>query len=273
MAGMESWVWKFLVAAALGAVALGCVWTPGVWAGRVGRWVLLVLGAFVLWWWSGSYGAVGLGLGLWFGIPAVQACWLSRQLRFSLQRRLVAGVIDYEEFPGVHRVSRDIRGEGFAEVGDYWLKPSPIEQGYRLFAHREEPVLAARAVVRQGSVVLDYDVLLTVDEGGGAWLTWNYPLAYGLELPEEFQVLRCLEAERWEDLLELHREFLRLNGVTGRPLTGGPQDRRVLERCLRRMLEHNLAAGILSEGEDGQAAYTWRGSLLVGWQVMKEMLG
>jgi len=215
--------------------------------------------------------AVG-GLLLWFLVPAVQALWLSRQLRFSRRRRLVAGAIDYEEFPEINRVSRDVRGEGFKVLGDYWLKPSPFEQGYRLFVHGEEPILAAAAVVRQGGLAMHYHILLTWDGEGRAWLTWDYPLAYGLAMPPEFQVHRCLEAEGWPELLAQHREFLVLNGVEAAGCRGGLEDVREFDRVLQAVLRHNLRAGILCRQEGDEVAYNWRGSLMVGWQVVREMV-
>lgn len=269
---MDPWVWKFLVAAALALAALGSAQFESYLAARITRWLILMLVAFLLWWWTGSVALAALGLGLWFGIPAIQACRISRQLRFSKRRRLVAGVIDFQEFPDIHRVAREMRGEGLVEVGDYWLKPSPVEQGFRLFAHPQEPILAARAVMRPGDAGIDYDLLLTVDEENRVWITWNPPMSLALAIPQDFYVLSRPDIANWAELWHMHREFLQLNAVCGRPLIGGPQDRKVLEYCLRRIMDYNVRCGILGFREGRRLGYTWRGTLRVGWQVICDMM-
>jgi hypothetical protein len=268
---MEPWIWKLFVALALGVAAYGAAHSGWRGGERVGYWLMLALAGFMGWWWTGSVGVALGGLALWFLVPGIQALWLSRQLRFSRRSRLVAGPIDYEEFPEINRVSRDVRGEGFQVLGDYWLRPSPFEQGYRLFAAPGGRVLAVAAVVRQGLVTVHYHMLLTRDAEGAAWLTWNYPLAYGLAMPPEFQVYRCLEAEDWPQLLQQHQAFLEANGVEGKPWACGPEDVRQFDKLLRSVLSHNLRTGILRGQEGAEIGYSWRGSLLVSWQVVREI--
>lgn len=269
---MEPWVWKLLVCLALAVAAYGACQAEQRWVQRSGQWLLLASVGFAAWWWSGSWSLAAAVLLMWFLVPAIQALWLSRQQRFSRRRRLVAGVIDHDEFPEINQVSRDARGEGFRVLGDYWLEPSPYEQGYRLFAHEENPIVAAAVVVRQMGLVMHYDIFLTRDGKGQAWLTWDYPLAYGLEMPPEFQVHRCLDARDWPELLAQHREFLELNGVEGVALRGGLEDVREFDRMLQAVLRHNLRTGILYRKGGDEVAYSWRGSILVGWQVLREMV-
>lgn len=239
----------------------------------LGYWLGFATAVVVLWFGSGSWVLALSGVALWFVVPCTQALALSRKLRFSRRRRLVAGPIDFEEFPEINRVSRDVRGEGFRALGDYWVKPSPFEQGYRLFAHGEDPILAAAAVVRQGALSMHYHVLLTPDTSGQAWLTWDYPLAYGLKMPPEFQVYRCVDAEDWPQLLEQHRAFLAANGVAGLGLATEQEGVKLFDQLLRGVLRHNLELGILKKEDGDEVAYSWKGSLMVGWQVFREMVG
>ena len=268
---MESWVWKLWVALALALMAGAAVRSGYSRGQRAGYWLFLILAGFLGWWWTESVAVAVGGVMMWFLVPGLQALWLSRQLRFSRRRRLVSGPIDYEEFPEINRISRDVRGEGFQVLGDYWLEPSPYEQGYRLFAAPGSVVLAAAAVVRQGPVTMHYHMLLTRDEQGRMWMTWDYPLAYGLIMPPDFHVYRCLEAEDWPQLLEQHESFLKVNEVVGVMWSCGLGDVRYFDHVLRTVLHYNLRAGILRGEPGGSIGYSWRGSLRVGWEVVREM--
>lgn len=222
--------------------------------------------ALALWFWSRDWVFALGGVALWFIIPAVQALVFSRGIRFSPERHLVHGPIDLEEFPEVNGLTRDLRGEGFVSTGDHWLRPSPFEQGYRLFRHKEDAIDAALAVVRQGSVSLSYLILVSRDANGQYWITWNYPLAYGMRMPPEVFIHRFPEAESFAELLEQHREFLRVNGVTPEfPGESRPEER--FEAFFESVLEHNRQIGLLQETDNGSLAYSWKGSVFIGWQV------
>jgi hypothetical protein len=90
-------------------------------------------------------------------------------------------------------------------------------------------------------------------------------------MPPEFQVYRCLEAEDWPQLLQQHQAFLEANGVEGKPWACGPADVRQFDKLLRSVLSHNLRTGILRGQEGAEIGYSWRGSLLVSWQVVREI--
>ncbi|MDX6767282.1 MAG: hypothetical protein SFU85_10885 [Candidatus Methylacidiphilales bacterium] len=268
---MPNWIASLLWCLGSGLLAYTCLQAPWLWARRLGLWMLYTTVALALWFLSGdALLAVG-GVALWFVVPAIQALLYSRGLRYSPDRKLVDGPIELEEFPEVNGLTRDLRGEGFVSTGDFWMHPSSIDQGYRFFHHAETGTDAALAVVRQGPLTLSYAILLTIDRQNRFWITWNYPLAYGMKLPPEAMVHRLAEAESLAELWEQHRAFLELNGVEPLP-TGEANPRVRFEAFFRSTLEHNHRSGLLSTVKDGRLAYTWKGSALLGWQVFCEVL-
>lgn len=263
---MPYWLVSFIWCLACGFLAYALLHAPWTWLRRLGMWMVFGTVALALWFWSRDWVFALGGVALWFIIPAVQALVFSRGIRFSPERHLVHGPIDLEEFPEVNGLTRDLRGEGFVSTGDHWLRPSPFEQGYRLFRHKEEPIDAALAVVRQGSVSLSYLILVSRDSDGQYWITWNYPLAYGMRMPPEAFIHRFPEAESFAELLEQHREFLRVNGITPEfPGETRPEER--FEAFFESVLAHNRQIGLLQETNNGTLAYSWKGSVFIGWQV------
>jgi len=264
---MPSWLVSLFWCLGCGFLAYTLLHSPWPWVRRLGMWTVFATVALMLWFLTGDWIFALGGVALWFIIPATQALIFSRGLRFSPERALVEGSIDLEEFPEVNGLTRDLRGEGFVSSGDYWLRPSPFEQGYRLFRHEPESIDAAVAVVKQGAFSLSYLILLTNDEQGRSWITWNYPLAYGLRMPPDVLTHRFPEAESFTELLEQHREFLRLNGVVAHA-GQGPVER--FDAIFGSTLAHNRRIGLLSEKNDGELAYSWKGSAFIGWQVFCE---
>jgi hypothetical protein len=270
-----SWFSELLVLTGLLVLAIACFRAPNSVVRRIGVWIIFSMIGLAIWFWTGLWYLVVLGLLSWFVIPVAQAAMTSRKLRFSLKRKLTPGALDADEFPEVHPVSTELRDLGFVRDSDHWLQPSPLDQGFRIFRHTEENISAALAVVRQGAISLSYLIFATKDAQGDYWITWDYPLAYGLKMPPHFKVHRCLEAETVGELAEQHREFLKLNEVKMSAAdTDQASAREFFDQLFKDTMSYNLTVGVLhKEAADEDAIrYSWRGTFFIAWQVLVEVV-
>ncbi len=270
-----SWLSELLVLAALLVLAIACFRTSSLFVRRTGVWIIFGMIGLAIWFWTGLWYLVVLGLASWFIIPVAQAAMTARKLRFSLQRKLTPGSLDADEFPEIHPVSNDLRDLGFVRDSDQWLKPSPLDQGFRIFHHTDENISAALAVVRQGPVSLSYLIFATKTQTGEYWITWDYPLAYGLKMPPHFKVHRCLEAETVQELAEQHREFLKINEVDTTPSDSNTEVAQpFFDQLFKDTMSYNLSVGVLQQEnpEEENIRYSWRGTLFIAWQVLVEVV-
>jgi hypothetical protein len=265
------WIWKVCLCSGLFLIALGLLQSEKGWVRRVGFWTVLATVATGIWVFTGSLGWVAFGTFLWFAVPVIQVLVVSRKMRFSLGRQLSEGSLDTDDFPEIEALTTDLRKFGFDQQGDFWLKPPNLKQGFRLFRHPSEGVICAICVTQHG-----YPYLLFMSPGrdGSAWLTWDYPLAYVLKIPPVVRVYRYLEAQSVQEILEGHREFLRINEVKvlGPEETGPVRD--LLDRILREILGYNLRMGVLRKkrGSDQEIHYSWRGTLFLSFRVLWELI-
>jgi hypothetical protein len=242
------------------------------WVRRFGMLLLMATSGLAAWLMSGSPLFGVLTISAWIVIPVIHAAFLSRRLLFSSERNLIPGNISAEEFQESLELGRDLRQIGFTMDQDYWLKPSSVEQGYRVFVHQESHTTAAVAVVRHGPAILHYMMFITPSEGNQCWITWDYPLAYGLCIPPQFNVYRCLEARNVSELYEQHKEFLKLNEVD--PIGTETMDpAKLLNNLFYSTIHYNINKGLLkSRIQNNQVGYTWMGTFFVTWQVLREVI-
>jgi len=245
-----------------------------LWKRKVGVWFLPLTLAVVMWIWTSSILLALMALVLWFGLPLFQATIASRKLRFSYQRKLETASLSLEECPGLHQASQEVREGDFDFMGDYWLKPSPQEQAFRLFQHRTKAISGAVALVRQGPFQLIYRILATRSQDGALWMTWDYPLAYGLEMPPGFNIYRYLDAEDVTELVDQHDAFLELNEVkAGLESDGSASVYALFEEIFQTTMVHNLKVGMLKRADESdEIRYTWKGTFFLLRQVLREVV-
>jgi|GEM_PF-761780 len=273
---MPGWVLEFSICVVLVVMAFAMFQSPYVGLRRFGSYTLMFASGLSVWFWTQhSFVAALCGVSLWFVLPMGQAVWISRQLKFSSSRFMEPGELGLEEFPELLDLDGEVRRLGFQTDREYWLRPSPIDQGYRVYYHIERRVFATIALVRQGPAVISYLIFLTPGENGTVWITWDYPLAYGLKLPPEVMVHRYLDSSSLMELFEQHLEFLKINEV---PATHEPpvveQGPKLIQQLFDNTLRYNLREGLLRQVENnaGEVNYTWRGTAFVSWQVFMEII-
>ena len=269
---MDSWVFNLAICLGLIFAAYICLQSDRMWMKRLGLWLLLTcLGAGV-WFISGSWALVATAITAWFAIPVGQAAYLSRTLRFSKDAALTPGTLhedDPDELPGLQTLTNDLREEDFVLDQDYWLEPSPVRHGFRLFRHREKPICAAISVIKQSGMSLLYVQFITMDTAGEFWITWDFPLSYNMKMPPELKIYRCLDALTVNELLGQHEEYLRLNEVREKP----PGSSQLFDHINDTVIRYNLRIGMLRHYAGGDSiGYSWRGTWFLSRQILREMV-
>lgn len=246
--------------------------SPFAWMRRAGAIVLIVTSGLALWFWMGKIWAAIFGMAIWFVLPMLQAVWVSRRMHFSQKRKLELGHLADDEFPEVISLTTDLRKIDFKWEGDYWLKPSTMDQGYRLFKHEKDDAFAAIAVIRFGGVALVYMAFVTPAKGAETWLTWDYPLAYGLKMPPHFMIHRCMDVSSTQQLYEQHKEFLKLNEVAAE-VKKNQSAVDLFDNFFAALIRYNLEQGVLGDSakHEGEIAYTWKGTAFISTQVLREI--
>jgi len=273
---LSPWMSDLGICLGMTLLAFACFSSENIALRRCGIWVLFATLGVALWLCTENGWVVFAGLSAWFLVPVAQAVYMSRKLSFPARRHLKEGDLSQTEFPEVQDITRDLRDLDFTLKEDYWLDPSPIEQGYRLFSHASEPIYGSIAIVKPGTMHLTYVIFATPGSDGSVWLTWDYPLAYGLKMPPHFKVYRCLEAETVEELLEQHREFLKVNDVDA--ASAGPvspaQAAPFFEQLFGSTISYNVHMGLLKPTKRGadEMGYSWRGTAFISWQVLRELV-
>ncbi|MDR0533293.1 MAG: hypothetical protein LBH01_04995 [Verrucomicrobiales bacterium] len=271
---MNSWMLNLGICLALLLGAYTFLQSERPWLRRIGVWLIFASIGAAAWFITDSWVVVAVSLLCWFIIPVVQAAYLSRTLRFSRESALTPGTLQEQDLEELRIITGELRELDFVLDRDYWLEPSPVRHGFRLFQHREKPVYAAISVIRQGQFSLLFLQFVTIDEQGNYWITWDFPLSYNMKMPPELQVYRCLEAHDSAELFSQHEEYLRLNEVhphNGEQLPEAPQ---FFNRINEAMIRYNLHIGMLRHypQASGQIGYSWRGTWYLSRKVLWEMV-
>lgn len=271
---MPEWISKALMSAGLLALCWSLLRAHSPQLRRLGVWMLALSLGLLIWLWTGSLMMAVVGWVLWFALPVIQAGIASRRLRFSLKRKLIEGTLPPDEFPELPLASRELRDFEFQGGADFWLRPSPQDQAYRIFYHPEDRIIAALAHIIQEPIRVRYLMLVTRDRDGHVWITWDYPFAYGFKLPPHFNVYRCTEAETIAELLDQHRTFLSLNEVQTET---SPEDdawiKSFMEDIFAMTMTYNVELGLLERSEETEEVrYSWKGTFFIARQVLREVV-
>lgn len=223
-------------------------------------------------WWLG----LGVVLG-WVLFPVSELIYVLRKLRVPKERILEIVPRAPEQFEDLHGLTHDLARLGFRPVQDCeWYSPMHT-QFYRLFVHESEPYHAGLSYIYNEQFGFHFVSYSSQDKTGRVWMTWDYPLTYGLKMPPEVALFRALDCETAEELLDQHKEFLAINnvdkGLVTTPISAEAARSR-LDLALRKQLEYNITLGILSPEQISQDnfRYSWRGTLYVTSQVLRDLV-
>jgi len=268
----ESWVYKWLSCIGLVLLAYALMNSRFFWSRRIGLWLIFGAMGLGVWFLTESWVLAVVALVGWFILPLAQTVYLSRSLKFSLSRRLIKERQEVDDFEDWAELSRDLKEAGFLLDGEYALKPSPIDYGFRLFQRPEKNQVAGLGLVRQGGLALSYVLVVSRSQDGSLWVTWDYPMAYGLKMPPHLNVFRCLDAASVQELVDQHQAFLTLNEVVENPDKAEPHE--IFDSIFGDTMRYNLTIGLLrsSKKSDEEIFYSWRGTLFITWQVLRDMV-
>lgn len=218
-----------------------------------------------------------LALALWVMFPLSEMIFVLRRLRLPRRRTLDSAHPPFEDFPELRELTTEMEALGFQKVDDCALTPSAQEQFYRLFVHPTDPIHAFIGFISHGSIGFHFVAFSSEDRSGDQWVTWDYPLSYGLMMPPQVMLYRVREAETVADLHQAHRDFLSANNMIDGHLISTPDAsavRQQIEKTMSNQFEYNLQTGILrAETHDEESfRYSWRGAFYVASQVMRDLV-
>jgi len=224
---------------------------------------------------TGSHAAgVGAVLG-WFLLPWVELLTRIRKLRLPLQKALEKQAPpNAHQFPHLEELTGEIEEAGFEYVADTGWEWDDLKQFFRIFYDRESRTQAVICLNEQLQVSFAYVAISSRNSEGQLFRTWNYPFSYTMKLPPEMHMNRA-EVDSFRQLLDLHREFLAVEGVGDADLAKEDPEKlsELIELETTRQIRHNVERGLIETAENSETfRYSWRGLFYLYGQLIKDMV-
>jgi hypothetical protein len=228
---------------------------------------------------TGSVLLAGLLLVAWIFFPVWEMLFVLRQLRVPRHRQLADARAPRDEFEELAEITRELGDAGFEQLDECRLRPTQHEQYYRIFVRADGLTQATVGYIAQGAIGFHFVAFTSNGKDGRRWVTWDYPLTYGLVMPPQTAVYRALQCETIAELYQAHLDFLEANEIAMADLvTGGAtreEARARLQETLNQQIEYNISRGYLAPvtGPDAESfCYSWRGTLYVAGQVLRDLI-
>jgi hypothetical protein len=215
----------------------------------------------------------------WVLFPLWEMVFVLRQLRVPRHRELSDARAPRDEFEELSEMTAAMIDAGFEQLDECRLKPAEHEQYYRIFVREDGRVQSTIGYIAQGPIGFHFTAFTSQGRDGRRWVTWDYPLTYGLRMPPETAVFRALQCAGLADLYQAHLDFLAVNEIAESDLVvveATPEAARLrLEQNLNHQIEYNISRGYLTPVTQRDAdnfCYSWRGTLYVAGQVLRDVL-
>jgi hypothetical protein len=228
---------------------------------------------------SGSVLLACAMLAAWIFFPLWEMVFVLRQLRVPRHRELADARAPRDEFEELAEVTQELVDAGFEQLDECKLRPTEHEQYYRIFIRPDGKTQATIGYIAQGPIGFHFVAFTSNGKDERRWVTWDYPLTYGLVMPPNTAVYRALHCQNIADLYQAHLDFLEANAVPLDDLATLENTREAvrgrLEETLNQQVEYNISRGYLSpaKGPDEESfCYSWRGTLYVAGQVLRDLL-
>lgn len=220
---------------------------------------------------------IGFAAGIaWLAFPLIQITRGLMRVRVTRDRRLTPTLTFAPEFAELRDRSREWEEQGFEIIDDCELHPGEPRQVFRFLTSPDRRHMVTLGWISQEPWILTYSAVSSWAVDGRHWMTWNYPLPYGLVTAPGVSLWRCLTADTAESLFGAHLEFLRLNDVETVERQAFSEPEGVRDAWLgfiHGQLEHNLSVGWLHTVDGGKrVAYSLRGLLGAFSQFFKTLL-
>lgn len=237
-------------------------------------WLAIGLGTYLV---SGSAVLAGVMLAAWIFFPLWEMVFVLRQLRVPRHRELADARAPRDGFEELDDLTGELNDEGFTQVDECKLRPAQHEQYYRIFMREDGLTQATLGHVAQGMVGFHFVAFTSIGKDGRRWVTWDYPLTYGLVMPPELAVYRALHCQDARELFQAHLDFLQINEIAPESLVASEptaeKARARLEETLNQQVEYNISRGYLAPADETDSdnfCYSWRGTLYVAGQVLRD---
>jgi len=239
-------------------------------------WLASGLAAYFL---SGSVLLACAMLAAWIFFPLWEMVFVLRHLRVPRHRELADAHAPRDEFEELAEMTQALVEAGFEQLDECRLRPTEHEQYYRIFVRPDGLTQATVGYIAQGPIGFHFVAFTSNGKDGRRWVTWDYPLTYGLVMPPTTAVYRALHCQNVAELYHAHLDFLQANEVRPDDLVAGERTREAararLEETLNQQIEYNISRGylapVIGPGEEN-FCYSWRGTLYVAGQVLRDLL-
>jgi hypothetical protein len=229
---------------------------------------------------SGSVALSFAVLAAWAFFPLWEVVFVLRQLRVPRHRELTDARAPHDEFEELSEMTSLLIDAGFEQLDECKLRPAEHEQYYRIFTRTDGLTQATVGYIAQGPIGFHFVAFTSNGKDGRRWVTWDYPLTYGLVMPPTTSVYRALHCQDVAELYQAHLEFLKINDVAMADLVPGESTpaaaRAHLEETLNQQIEYNISRGYLSPAagteQEESFCYSWRGTLYVAKQVLRDLI-
>jgi hypothetical protein len=228
---------------------------------------------------TGSVLLAALILIAWMFFPLWEMLFVLRKLRVPRHRELADARAPRDEFEELADITHALNTADFQQVDECRLRPAQHEQYYRIFIRRDGLAQATVGYIAQGAIGFHFIAFTSHAKDGRRWITWDYPLTYGLIMPPETALYRALHCESVPDLYQAHLDFLAVNGVQTADLVADEPTREAararLEQTLNQQIGYNISRGFLAPAAGADAdnfCYSWRGTLYVAGQVLRDLI-
>ena len=215
----------------------------------------------------------------WVLFPLWEMVFVLRQLRVPRHRELADARAPRDEFEELGNLTSDMLEAGFEQLDECRLRPAEHEQYYRIFIRKDGLVQATIGYIAQGPIGFHFVAFTSQTKDGRRWVTWDYPLTYGLVMPPETAVFRSLHSHGVPDLYQGHLDFLTANDLSEDLLLAVEPTRDAararMEENLNQQIEYNISRGYLApvkKRDEENFCYSWRGTLYVASQVLRDLL-
>ena len=246
---------------------------------KIGMAAIWLASGLAAYFFTGSPLLAGVTLLAWLFFPLWEMFFVLRKLHVPRHRELVDARAPHDEFEELSELSKELAKLDFEQVDECKLRPSQHDQYYRIFVAKDSLVQATLGYVAQGSIGFHFIAFTSNTKDGRRWVTWDYPLTYGLAMPPQTAVYRALHCDSVEALRVTHADFLEANNIGLADLLPVESTRDAvrtrLEETLNQQVEYNIHQGILApapKAEPDNFRYSWRGTLFVARQVLRDLL-
>lgn len=232
--------------------------------------------SFIAGWKLTGYWGVGVFCAAtWLLLPWLEILTRVRRLTLPLEKNLRHKTPpNAEVFPALGEITEEIEGEKFEHISDAGWDWEDYAQFFRLFYKGGERTQAAICLIDQRDVAFFYLSVSSRAKDGTIWTTWNYPFSYSLKLVPQWRVNRLRGDQTFLQIYESHRQFLNHNHVRLEDLedldAGQIQDE--IQKDLRAQINHNIAAGVLTQNAAGEIRYSWRGMIFIWFQFLRDIV-